>query len=132
MPIGPSDGVLLDMDGTLLDTETIYHSSTVAVLESLGYPGAVDTCQAMIGVPGRQCEEMLLSRYGAAFPVTEFTRSFSESSDRLFAKGIPLKAGAVELLEALAVAQCPRAIVTLVFAAHRRQASRTGRHSRPF
>ena len=112
MSIGPTDGVLLDMDGTLLDTETIYHSSTVAVLETLGYPDAEDTCHAMIGVPGPQCEELLLDRYGAAFPVSEFTRSFTDTSDRLFEEGIPLKPGAAELLDALSAAQCPRAIVT--------------------
>ncbi len=106
------DGVLLDMDGTLLDTETIYHASTKAAMQTLGYPDATEICQAMIGVPGRQCEAMLLDRYGATFPVSEFTREFAAASDKLFEQGIALKAGAGDLLDALSEARCPRAIVT--------------------
>jgi HAD superfamily hydrolase (TIGR01509 family) len=79
--------VLLDMDGTLLDTERIYFDSLVAALTAHGYTDDTATlCQAMVGLPGPDCEAMLHARYG--------------------------ERGAVELLDALQAAECPMAIVT--------------------
>ncbi|GLQ53781.1 HAD family hydrolase [Devosia nitrariae] len=105
-------GVLLDMDGTLLDTEVIYLSSTMAAMNSLGYPDAMEICHAMIGIPGPECEAMLLSRYGPQFSISGFNREFVIHRDRLLEQGLPLKPGASELIDALADAQIPRAVVT--------------------
>src|SRR5262245_36313127 len=45
--------VLLDMDGTLLDTEKIYFDSLVAALDANGYgDDAAALCHAMVGLPG--------------------------------------------------------------------------------
>ena len=52
--------VLLDMDGTLLDTEKVYFESLIAALNSLGYTDdVVPLCHAMIGLPGPECETLL-------------------------------------------------------------------------
>jgi beta-phosphoglucomutase-like phosphatase (HAD superfamily) len=40
------EAVLLDMDGTLLDTEPCYVSALTAALDAFGYPGATATCHA--------------------------------------------------------------------------------------
>ena len=57
--------VLLDMDGTLLDTEKVYFNSLVAALNAGGYADdAIALCHAMVGLPGPACEAMLLDRYG--------------------------------------------------------------------
>ena len=48
------------MDGTLLDTERVYFDSLVAALMRIGYTDdAVTLCQAMVGLPGPDCEAML-------------------------------------------------------------------------
>jgi hypothetical protein len=45
--------VLLDMDGTLLDTEKVYFESLIVALGSCGYTDDVLTlCHAMVGLPG--------------------------------------------------------------------------------
>ncbi len=105
--------VLLDMDGTLLDTEKVYFDSLIAALNGCGYADdAVALGHAMVGLPGPVCEAMLLDRYGAAFPLDEVNRAFIANRDRMFEAGLPLKAGALALLDGLAAVDCPMAIVT--------------------
>jgi HAD superfamily hydrolase (TIGR01509 family) len=105
--------VLLDMDGTLLDTEKVYFHSLVSALDAAGYTDdAVALCHAMVGLPGPACEAMLLDRYGDSFPLAEINRAFLVNRDRLMEAGLPLKPGTLELLDGLAAADCPMAVVT--------------------
>jgi HAD superfamily hydrolase (TIGR01509 family) len=105
-------GVLLDMDGTLLDTEVIYFASTMGAMTALGYLDAIDICHAMVGIPGPECEAMLRDTYGHDFPVSKFNEAFVAHRDLELQRGLSLKAGAAELLHALEAAGSPRAIVT--------------------
>jgi HAD superfamily hydrolase (TIGR01509 family) len=105
--------VLLDMDGTLLDTEKVYFDGLVAALTSCGYTDDVTALShAMIGLPGPQCEMMLIERYGGNFPIAKINAAFATHCDATFRSGLPLKPGAIELLDALADAECPMAVVT--------------------
>ena len=105
--------VLLDMDGTLLDTERVYFDSLVSALHAFGYTDNVEAlCHAMVGLPGPDCEAMLQSRYGESFPLADINKAFVARRDEMFAAALPLKSGAVELLDALQNSECPMAIVT--------------------
>jgi HAD superfamily hydrolase (TIGR01509 family) len=105
--------VLLDMDGTLIDTEKIYFESLVAALDAAGYSdNSVALCHAMVGLPGPACEAMLLDHYGTDFPLADINHAFLANRDRMMEAGLPLKSGTIELLDALAAANCPKAIVT--------------------
>jgi HAD superfamily hydrolase (TIGR01509 family) len=105
--------VLLDMDGTLLDTERVYFDSLVAALGAFGYTDDVEAlCHAMVGLPGPECEAMLQVRYGDSFPLADINKAFIVRRDEMFEAGLPLKRGAVELLDVLQANRCPMAIVT--------------------
>jgi HAD superfamily hydrolase (TIGR01509 family) len=107
------EAVLLDMDGTLLDTEKVYCESLLAALTGLGYTdGIAALCHSMIGIPGPECEIMLIEHYGEDFPLADLNRAFGAKRDEILKAGLPLKNGAVALVDALQAAQCPMAIVT--------------------
>ena len=107
------DAVLLDMDGTLLDTEKVYLESTIAALGSLGYTDGVEAlCHGMIGIPGPDCERMFLDHFGADFPLDELNRAFAAHCAEIMLSGPPLKRGAIALLDAIEAAGLPKAIVT--------------------
>jgi HAD superfamily hydrolase (TIGR01509 family) len=107
------EAVLLDMDGTLLDTEKVYLESLIAALGACGYTDDILTLgHAMVGMPASDCEAMLRDRYGEHFPLADLNKAFSARRDEIFRAGIPLKSGAVELLDALHGHGYPMAIVT--------------------
>jgi HAD superfamily hydrolase (TIGR01509 family) len=107
------EAVLLDMDGTLLDTEQVYLRSTTAALAALGYrDGVTELCHAMIGIPGPECQRIMRDHFGSDFPLDEVNRLFAVKCAEILESGLPLKLGAVALLDAIDAAGIPKAIVT--------------------
>jgi HAD superfamily hydrolase (TIGR01509 family) len=106
------DAVLLDMDGTLLDTERVYLASLNTALAQLGFGDGTALGHAMIGIPGPECEVMLRDHFGADFPLAALNDAYVISRDEMLHENMPLKPGAVELLDALRAAACPIALVT--------------------
>ena len=105
--------VLLDMDGTLLDTEKLFMDSLVAAMAALGYTDDIAAlCHAMVGLTGAQCDRLLLDRYGADFPIAGLNEAFRANRNDIFKAGIPLKRGATELMDAVQQQGYPMAIVT--------------------
>jgi beta-phosphoglucomutase-like phosphatase (HAD superfamily) len=64
--------VILDMDGTLLDTEAVFLAGVRQVVEELGYAVSEELCHSLIGVPGSQGDKHVRAYFGPAFPFADY------------------------------------------------------------
>ncbi|HLG49670.1 MAG TPA: HAD family phosphatase [Reyranella sp.] len=108
----PVEAVIFDMDGTLIDSESVYIIGMQDAALTLGLDLPIALCHAMVGVPSRECNQMLQDHYGAGFDLAEFRGHFSTSVQRQMSERVPLKAGVIELLDFLAGKGLPIAIAT--------------------
>ena len=108
----PVDAVILDMDGTLHDTEWVYHLALKRAVTAVGFEVSDGFCHSLIGIPGRECDEMLREHLGPDFPFPECDRLYAEHREALLVEGIRLKPGALELLDFLALRDLPAAVAT--------------------
>ena len=103
---------LIDMDGTLLDTESIDRAATIAAIERLGYADVSDIYDSLVGLAANKWEPILKARYGIDFYLDEFHAAYSERREVLLKDGVNLRPGVVEFLEALQATGRPISIVT--------------------
>jgi HAD superfamily hydrolase (TIGR01509 family) len=108
----PVDAVIFDMDGLLLDTERIYVTAIMGASRAVGFDITEEFCHAMIGIPGKECDIMIQEHFGPTFPMTDYLRQCSARIASLVEAGIPLKCGAIELIDHLSRRGIPTAIAT--------------------
>ena len=108
----PIDAVLFDMDGLLLDTESLYLQAMQAAARTFDREMTLDFCHSMIGVPGRECDVMIQDLYGPGFSIAEFRGRYSGIIKQLLEQSIPVKPGVAELLDFLDVLGLPAAVAT--------------------
>jgi len=108
----PVEAVIFDMDGTLIDSESVYIAGMQDAARTLQLELPLSLCHAMVGVPSRECNQMLEEHYGAGFDLAVFRGHFSTSVQRRMSERVPIKAGVVELLDFLAARGLPLAIAT--------------------
>jgi HAD superfamily hydrolase (TIGR01509 family) len=104
--------VILDMDGTLHDTETVYHAALKQAVAAVGFAITDEFCHSLIGIPGLESDLMLREHLGPQFPFAHCERLYRQYRDQALNDGIPLKAGAVELMNVLAHGKLKSAIAT--------------------
>ncbi|MCL2657801.1 MAG: HAD family phosphatase [Betaproteobacteria bacterium] len=105
--------VIFDMDGLLLDSERIAFEIGRAASEALGIVWREEVAFKMIGRNAADNAQMLLREYGADYPLAAHMAEFGRRYDALIAAGgIPLKPGAIELLNRLDELRIPRAVAT--------------------
>lgn len=104
--------VIFDMDGTLHDTEAVYHAALKQAVQAVGFAVSDAFCHSLIGIPGPESDAMLRDHLGPGFPFTEYDQAYDAYCERALAEGVPLKSGVGELLDALGQAGLKSAIAT--------------------
>ncbi|MCW5251008.1 MULTISPECIES: HAD family hydrolase [unclassified Streptomyces] len=109
--------VLLDMDGTLVDTEGFWWDVEVEVFASLGH--ALDDAwrHVVVGGPMTRSAGFLIEATGADITLPELSVLLNDGFERRIGRTLPLMPGAGRLLAELAAHRIPTALVS---ASHRR------------
>lgn len=108
--------VLLDMDGTLVDTEGFWWDAEVEVFGRLGYRLADRHRQVVVGGPMTRSAAYLIEVTGADVTLEEVRDLLNAAFLRRVAREVPLMPGARRLLTELADHAVPTALVS---ASHR-------------
>ena len=104
--------VVLDLDGTLLDTEALYRRAFIAALAAEDLTVAPGMYASLVGLPTRDRGAVLRRHFGRRLAWARCLGRYYEIRARLLAHGVPLKPGAVELLGWIAARGIPMAIAT--------------------
>ncbi|MCX5113785.1 HAD family phosphatase [Streptomyces sp. NBC_00378] len=121
--------VLLDMDGTLVDTEGFWWDAEVEVFAELGHQLDEAWRDVVVGGPMTRSAGYLMDVTGADITLDELTVLLNDRFEKRIGRGVPLMPGAARLLAELVRHDIPTALVS---ASHRRIIDRVlesvGRH----
>ncbi|WP_034993669.1 HAD family hydrolase [Beijerinckia mobilis] len=105
--------VIFDMDGLLIDSESLAMRALVRSGEELGYDTPLDFCQLMIGAPIDHCRRLVTERFGADFPLERYFETSDKHFTALIDDGqLQLKAGVRNLLDTLEEKGINKAVAT--------------------
>jgi HAD superfamily hydrolase (TIGR01509 family) len=114
----PFTAVIFDMDGTLLDTETVFREVVFDVCDRLGFEMTDALHLGMVGSSNEVTERLLVEAYGVSFPNALFRQHCREQMHERMAEAVPVKTGVHELLAELRGRRIPIAVATSSHAVH--------------
>lgn len=107
------DAVILDMDGLMVDTEPLYKIAWQQGIAELGFDLSDDGYATIVGRPLPEIEDILMARFGSAFPLARLRTRWPEIWRHEVARaGIQVKDGLAALLDFIAVRRLGLAIAT--------------------
>lgn len=108
----PFAAVIFDLDGTLIDTETLCNLTGVQTCQAMGLNVTLEQFETLAGVHDAERVRRMADWTGAKIDPDQFNALWDELSYRRFEDGIPLKPGALDLLHRVAGLRLPMAIAT--------------------
>lgn len=105
--------VVLDMDGTLLDTEPLAARAWIDAAGALGLSFDASLPDRMIGRNFADCRALIVAHHGDDYPTDRLMAGWHAAYDAIVERdGLALKAGVAELFAWLDEARLPRAVAT--------------------
>jgi HAD superfamily hydrolase (TIGR01509 family) len=122
------DAVIFDMDGLILDSEPVYRDASRSAAAELGYDFTDALYEQLIGRHERDVESSIRASLGIDFPIAEFRSRWARHWERIVAeRGISLKPGVGDVLDAVSALGVPYAIATSTNAARAARSLAAGR-----
>ena len=109
--------VLLDMDGTLVDTEGFWWDVEVEIFAGLGHILDDSWRHVVVGGPMTRSAGFLIEATGADITFAELSVLLNDGFEDRIGRALPLMPGAARLLAELSAHEIPTALVS---ASHRR------------
>ena len=121
----PVEAVVFDMDGLLVDTETVFRDVMMEVSRRRGLHLPLEVFLRMVGLQSAASRAVALDHFGPDFDHESWIAEAWELAHARMAVGVAVKAGVVELLDDLEAAGLPRAVATS--SGHRSEERRVGK-----
>jgi len=112
-PVGDFDAIIFDMDGLLLDTESLAMAALAEAGQDMGYDTPKAFCTSMIGMPADHCRSIATERFGDAFPLDAYFANMDRRFTAMIETGhLQLKNGVIEILSTLEKHGIAKAVAT--------------------
>jgi HAD superfamily hydrolase (TIGR01509 family) len=114
LPALPRDvrAVVFDMDGLLVDSERVFRDSMVEISRRLGRAFPLAVFRSMVGTPGEHGRRIAADYFGPDVDIDAWFTAVADHAHAQMDVDLAVKAGAIELLDALDRLALPRAVAT--------------------
>jgi HAD superfamily hydrolase (TIGR01509 family) len=106
------DAAVFDLDGTLIDTESLCNAAGVEACAELGLPVSLAFFESLAGIDDRTRARLIGEHLGTTVELDAFLETWDRRCTERFRQGIPIKAGALDLLGRLRERGLPLACAT--------------------